>query len=74
MAAGIMGIFLNTGLIIVPPLVGFAASRNGSYAAQNLIYIVALAVGLAVSLLMAVLPGGSSLNTISGEDEVKSLV
>ena len=69
---GIMGIFLNTGLIIVPPLVGFAASESGSYASQNLLYIASLTAGLLVSLIMAVLPGGRGMNTVTGAVEAEA--
>jgi len=49
---GIMGVFLNTGLIVVPPFVGTCAAVTGSYATQNLIYIVSLTAGLVISLVM----------------------
>ena len=71
---GIMGVFLNTGLILVPPLVGAAAELTGSYLFQNVIYMVALGCGLVVSLLMALLPGGAALNSITPEGAEKELV
>eukprot|EP00931_Biecheleriopsis_adriatica_P010984 TRINITY_DN11203_c0_g1_i1.p1 TRINITY_DN11203_c0_g1~~TRINITY_DN11203_c0_g1_i1.p1 ORF type:complete len:221 (-),score=0.55 TRINITY_DN11203_c0_g1_i1:84-746(-) len=54
---GIMALFLNGGLIAIPPLVGLCAKVSGSYEAQNQIYIISLGGGVATSLAMAWVDG-----------------
>jgi MFS family permease len=60
---GIMGTFLNAGLMVIPPLLGILMAESGPKT-QSLLYVGSLSLGLVISLAMFVADKNHVLNGV----------
>ena len=57
-ACGLLGVFLNFALLLMPPLVSWSYDNFGSYAEQNVLFAIVVGVGTVISFQL--LLGGSA--------------
>jgi MFS family permease len=66
---GIMGVFLNSGLMVIAPLVGFFHDITGTYHSQIQLYLFFLSTGLVLSLCLCSMDKNGILNEKPGDSE-----
>lgn len=59
---GIMGAFLNSGLMVIPPVVGGLMASYEDNRVQSIVYVISLAVALMLSLAMFAVDTKGKLN------------